>query len=173
MGQRSRWRILLSLLAFSAGLVVFSAPPENPQSTVVAVSNVTMVDKPNGHGKATDAKSLRDIDIAILEIRERNHSTDIGNAFPERDWTPPPPPPPPPKPAPPPSAPPLPFTFFGKHFEAGEWSVFLGSEGHTKIVKQGDVIGGTYRVDSIAPPVMTLTFLALKQQQTLAIGPNP
>jgi hypothetical protein len=172
MAPRTRWGILLSLLALSAGLVVFSDPPQSVPPTVIAAS-VAVAGQSTGDMGPSHANSPQDNDNVILEIRERNPSTDTGNAFPERDWTPPPPPPPPPEPPPPPSAPPLPFSFLGKHFGEGEWSVFLGWQGHTKIVKQGDVIDGAYRVDAIAPPVMTLTFLALKQQQTLAIGQNP
>jgi hypothetical protein len=93
--------------------------------------------------------------------------------FASRDWTPPPPPPPPPAPAPPaapPSAPPLPFTLLGKAVENGAWEVYLGRAGKTYIVKPKTVIDGTYRVDAIAPPLLTLTYLPLNQVQQLNIG---
>jgi hypothetical protein len=35
---------------------------------------------------------------------------------------------------------------------------------------KGAVLDGTYRVESIAPPVLTLTYLPLNQQQQLNIG---
>jgi hypothetical protein len=94
--------------------------------------------------------------------------------FAHQDWTPPPPPPPPPQPAPPPpppTAPPLPFTFIGKSVGDGAWEVYLARGDRTYIVREkGDVIDGTYRVESIMPPVLTLTYLPLNQIQQLNIG---
>ena len=94
--------------------------------------------------------------------------------FGRHDWTPPPPPPPPPQPAPPPpppTAPPLPFTFIGKSVGDGAWEVYLARGDRTYVVREkGAVIDGTYRVESIAPPVLTLTYLPLNQVQQLNIG---
>ena len=95
------------------------------------------------------------------------------DVFGSRDWTPPPPPPPAPvapPPPPPPSAPPLPFTLLGKALENGAWEVYLARAGKTYIVKPKTVIDGTYRVDAIAPPLLTLTYLPLNQVQQLNIG---
>ena len=96
-----------------------------------------------------------------------------GDVFGSRDWTPPPPPPPAPvapPPPPPPTAPPLPFTLLGKALENGAWEVYLARSGKTYIVKPKTVIDGTYRVDAIAPPLLTLTYLPLNQVQQLNIG---
>jgi len=98
---------------------------------------------------------------------------DGGDVFATRDWTPPPPPPPPQQaapPPPPPSAPPLPFTLLGKALENGAWEVYLARAGKTYVVKPKTVIDGTYRVDAIAPPFLTLTYLPLNQVQQLNIG---
>jgi len=94
--------------------------------------------------------------------------------FAHQDWTPPPPPPqpaPPPPPPPPPTAPPLPFTFIGKSVSDGVWEVYLARGARTYVVREkGAVIDGTYRVDAITPPVLTLTYLPLNQVQQLNIG---
>jgi hypothetical protein len=94
--------------------------------------------------------------------------------FAHQDWTPPPPPPqpaPPPPPPPPPTAPPLPFTFIGKSVSDGAWEVYLARGNRTYVVREkGAVIDGTYRVDAITPPVLTLTYLPLNQVQQLNIG---
>lgn len=55
--------------------------------------------------------------------------------------------------------------------EAGEWIVFLANQDRTYTIKTDTVIESNYRVEKIAPPMLTLTYLPLKQQQTLAIGP--
>ena len=99
-----------------------------------------------------------------------------GNAvFGSTNWNPPPPPPPPvskepPPPPPPPTAPPLPFTYLGKAVEAGTWEVYLARADKTFIVKNQTVIDGVYRVDAIAPPTLTFTYLPMNQVQTLNIG---
>ncbi len=99
----------------------------------------------------------------------------VGGVFGRQDWTPPPPPPPPRStareaPPPPPQAPPLPFNVVGKAAEKGEWEVFLARGEKTYLVRKQDVIDGTYRVDAIAPPNLTLTYLPLNQVQQLNIG---
>ena len=92
--------------------------------------------------------------------------------FQSQDWTPPPPkmavaaaPPPPP-----PMAPPLPFVYLGKAAADGAWEVFLSRADKTYIVRANTVIDGAYKVVTIAPPVMTLTYLPLNQVQQLNIG---
>jgi hypothetical protein len=90
--------------------------------------------------------------------------------FARHDWTPPPPPPQPAPPPPPPSAPPFPFTFIGKSLADGAWEIYLARGDRTYVVRDKTVIDGTYRVDAIAPPVLTLTYLPLNQVQQLNIG---
>ncbi|MDB5597848.1 MAG: hypothetical protein JWM36_4809 [Hyphomicrobiales bacterium] len=94
------------------------------------------------------------------------------DAFASHNWTPAVKPAavaPPPL-SPPPKAPPLPFTFLGKAVSNGEWEVFLARGNETLVVRDKTVIGGVYRIDSIAPPGMTFTYLPLKQVQQLNIG---
>jgi hypothetical protein len=92
-----------------------------------------------------------------------------GALFGRHDWTPPPPPPKP-APPPPPSAPPLPFTVIGKSLEDGKWEVYLASGERTHIAHEGAVLDGAWRIERIAPPLMTLTYLPLNQVQQLNIG---
>jgi pyruvate/2-oxoglutarate dehydrogenase complex dihydrolipoamide acyltransferase (E2) component len=73
-------------------------------------------------------------------------------------------------PPPPPTAPPLPFTVLGKAVGGGSWEVYLERGGNTYIVHDQSVIDGVYRVERIAPPTMTITYLPMKQVQQLNIG---
>src|SRR5450830_1823966 len=103
----------------------------------------------------------------ILALIPREQLVDGGTAaagsvFNAQNWTPPPPPPP--KPAP------LPFTFIGKAQEKGVWEVFMTRGAETLIVRPQMVVDGAYRIDSIAPPTMTMTYLPLKQVQQMNIG---
>ncbi|WP_256081582.1 hypothetical protein [Massilia sp. YIM B04103] len=87
-----------------------------------------------------------------------------------QNWNPPPPPPVAPPPPPPPSAPPLPFSYIGKSVADGAWEVYLARGDRTYIAHQKLVIDGTYRIDRIAPPELTITYLPLNQVQQLNIG---
>lgn len=119
-------------------------------------------------------------DPHILKIRARSEliestSGPIEALFGTHSWTPPPPPAPPPprvvvKPPPKPTAPPLPFTYIGKKLENGHWEAYLARGAETYIVRDKTVIDDTYRAEMVAPPNLTITFLPLKQVQTLTIG---
>jgi hypothetical protein len=69
-----------------------------------------------------------------------------------------------------PQAPVLPFTYLGKQFEAGEWSVFLADQERTYVVKENTTIESTYLVEKITPKELVITHLPLKQQQSIVIG---
>ena len=93
----------------------------------------------------------------------------VRDIFSAHSWTPAP------KPVaatlpPAPQAPPLPFTFLGKRHDGSGWDVFLGRGDHTFIVREGATIESSYRIDAIAPPTLTLTYLPLARSQTLSIG---
>lgn len=96
--------------------------------------------------------------------------------FAAKTWVvPPPPPPPPPPPGPPPppappAAPPVPFRYFGRLDDAQTSKAFLQKGEQAYTVSPGEVIENTYRVDTIQPGVVTLTYLPLAIQQTLTAG---
>lgn len=104
---------------------------------------------------------------------------EVGNGaetFGNKSWLPPPPPPPPaPAPAAParppkPTAPPLPFRFVGMLEAKNEKpTAFLSMGDALHVVKVGDVIDGTYRIEALSPAKVVVTYLPLKQQQTLGV----
>lgn len=136
-------------------------------------------------GAARVSREVREViearEVAILRLVPRAILIGEGDeamgrpadVFGRQDWTPPPPPPPrqaAPAPPPPPVAPPLPFIYLGKAAENGRWEVFLAIGDKTYVVHDKMVIDGMYRVDAIAPPNLTLTYLPLNQVQQLNIG---
>jgi hypothetical protein len=96
-------------------------------------------------------------------------------------WSPPPPPPPPPvaaapvtpvDPGPPP-APPFPYQLIGRMEEAGAPAQALLASGNRSLAaKAGDVIDGQWRVDSVGPNGLALTWLPGQQTQTLTFRPS-
>jgi len=167
-------------LALAAGLVIFGdTTPEailaEPVERIAGAPGVAQ-----GVARAAPATPKAGEGAAIARLIPRE--TLIGDderfgagdntLFARQDWTPPPPPPSnePPPPPPPPSAPPLPFRFIGKSLQDGIWEIYLARNEQTYLVRAGATIDGTYRVDAIRPPVLTLTYLPLDQVQQLNIG---
>jgi hypothetical protein len=72
--------------------------------------------------------------------------------------------------APTPAAPPLPFTYIGRYEDQARPLIFLLWGDRLLLVRAGDVIDGTYRVDAISESVLNVTFLPLQIRQILDIG---
>jgi hypothetical protein len=91
--------------------------------------------------------------------------------FSSRSWEPPPPKVvAPPRAVPPaPTAPPMPFRFVGRMLQDGQLFVFLAKGDTVMTVKQGDTIDGVYRVESVGETEVALTYLPLRQKQTIAV----
>lgn len=81
---------------------------------------------------------------------------------------PPPPPPPPPQEAAAPTAPPFPYAWVGRFVDEAPRAVIAGPNG-TWVLRQGEVIEGQWRLDAIAERQLTVTYLPLSQEQTVAL----
>ena len=168
-------------LVLAAGLLAFGdSTPESAVVEAVERAPATVVTA-SASGAAPRLKASASAEPAILRLIPRAALIGEGDeamggsadVFGRQDWTPPPPPPPAPvaaPPPPPPSAPPLPFTYLGKAVAEGRWEVYLSKGDKTYVVQDKMVIDGTYRVDGILPPNLTLTYLPLNQVQQLNIG---
>lgn len=174
-----RWVVLLVLLTASAWLAwtgpapsteVVDAAPKAPRAR-----QVSTLASPATNSKP--ASSTGTPFVALLAQRdgaaEKHGGPMLSDPFAPRDWSPAP------RRAraevslPPPvsSAPALPFSYLGKQRVDQGWEVFLSHDDRTLIVREGQSIDdGTYRVESIKPPVLVLTYTPLAQQQTIAIG---
>lgn len=81
----------------------------------------------------------------------------------------------PPPPPPPPVAPALPFAVVGgisgQQIAGGRPVAFLRQRDEVIVVRSGDEIDKTYRVESITPEKIEFTYLPLQERQTLSIRP--
>lgn len=167
-------------LVLAAGLVVFgdSTPEDMVAEPVERAAQaparaVTPASAPASSGAAGEIAVQRLLPReTLIGAGEDRFGAGENALFARQDWTPPPPPPSnePPPPPPPPSAPPLPYTFIGKSLQDGQWEVYLARGDRTYLVRDKTTIDGTYRVDAIRPPVLTLTYLPLEQVQQINIG---
>jgi hypothetical protein len=172
------YQIVMALaLAGAAGLVLFgdNAPSSGIAEPVVRAGGIA----PAPRAAAKESKPPSDSTILRLTPRAElvGEAGDASFAsgegvFMGQNWNPPPPPPPPQsnQPPPPPMAPPMPFLYLGKGLADGAWEVYLSRGDKTYVVRNSTVIEGVYRVEKIAPPLMTVTYLPLKQQQQMNIG---
>ncbi|NOU26023.1 MAG: hypothetical protein HOO90_10880 [Methylotenera sp.] len=73
----------------------------------------------------------------------------------------------------PPTAPVIPFKYIGKIWGDDEYQVFISFNGKNLIIKEGETIQQTYKVEKISPPTMTLTYIPMNILQSMQIGePN-
>lgn len=180
---RRRWWLWLPLLGLAGWLAVFGdrsadgkaaamSGPARLAATAEPISASLLVSTPKtAAGAAPEAIETlvrREEWVAAAPADATSARRDL---FSTRNWNPPPPPPPvAPVSEAAPVAPPLPFAFLGKKLEGDTWEVYLSRGEQTFIIREGLTLDGTYRVDKIAPPSLTLTYLPLAQSQTLMIG---
>ncbi|QVM89072.1 hypothetical protein JYG34_13600 [Pseudomonas entomophila] len=72
-----------------------------------------------------------------------------------------------------PTAPALPFQFVGRLGDRDDLQVFLQNGEKLYVVRQGDVIEDTYRLDRVSASELSLVYLPLHQPQTLSVGSAP
>jgi hypothetical protein len=171
---------LLAAAAAGLGAVVVVVRMGHAQRDAIELVEAT-AHKPARGASAADAGTAHaSVSASLLRLgaREGSIPSTEGNAFAVLSWLPPAPPPsqpaPPPPAAPPapPAAPPLPLTFVGMVEQgAGKPRAFLAKGDALLVVASGDVIeNGVYRVDSLSPTSVVLTYLPLNKQQTIQVS---
>jgi len=181
------YQIVMGLaLAGAAALVLFG--DRNPAGDIVEpVARRGVSPAAPSSATTTAARSNADGKPAVAIARLVPRAQLVGDAgdatfgagegvFLGQNWNPPPPAPTAAEraaanaPPPPPVAPPLPFNYFGKAVQDGAWEVYLARGDKTYVVRNSTVIDGAYRIDRIAPPLLTVTYLPLNQVQQINIG---
>ncbi|QBE62500.1 hypothetical protein [Pseudoduganella lutea] len=182
--MKSRHVLMGAALVVAVGLAVFGDnAPENDVAEPVERAQVPAAQQVRAPRTAAREGATPPASGAILRLIPRAEligATGEGafkggdGVFAGQNLNPPPPPPEaprgPPPPPPAPTAPPLPFTVLGKGVADGAWEVYLARPDRTYIARVGTVIDGMYRIDTIAPPTLTVTYLPLNQVQQLNIG---
>jgi len=176
-----RWLLWLVLLAAAAGLALFGdkTPPGAARLAPAAAAPAAAVANPVRARPAVVAVEP----LQALLPRAPQAAAALpprADLFATPAWRARPAPPPiakaasvPAAPPPPPRAPPAPYRFIGKQFDDAGWQVFLGREDTSFIVRQGDTVEGSWRVERIEPPALSLLHLPTGQAQSLDIGAAP
>ena len=173
-----RWLLWLPLLALALWLGLFADKTPNDQvapskSLTVAAQKISTPAAASLATVKTDAMPLEAlIDRSKLIGSDQSKSPKWRNLFESSSWTPPAPPakPLPPAVAPAPTAPVFPFQYVGKKLENSIWEVYLSRGDQSFLVREGGTLESTYRIDSITPQRLSVTYLPLGQSQSLSIG---
>lgn len=72
-----------------------------------------------------------------------------------------------------PTAPPMPFQFVGRLDDRTDLQVFLQSGEKIYVVRKGDVIDDTWRLEGITDAELNLVYLPMHLSQTLSVGSAP
>jgi len=172
--MKPRHAILTVALLAAAALVVFG--DNEPDVAIVESVERTPPSAAAAPALAKAVPAAPDGGQTVMRLIPRDEllggtGADDGGAFHTQSWNPPPPEQPStPLPPPKPTAPSIPFAFIGKTLGEGKWDVHLSQGDRIHSVHAGDVIDGVWRVDAVAPPMMTITYLPLNQTQTMNIG---
>jgi hypothetical protein len=164
-----RWLLWLAMLAAAASLPFVdrsstAAPPIDGAVDLLPAAHRSQV----AHGNEDPSRLIQPIARDVLiPLRSSRHV--YRNLFASQSWSPPVQPVAEVAPSEP-SVPATPFTYLGKKLEAGTWEVYLARNDQTLIVREGMTIEDLYRVDRIAPPNLTLTYLPLGTVQNMTIG---
>ena len=168
-GSLNQRQLLLTAALVLTLLAAIFAPPKPEEELVQPkkVRSVTIVDSKN--------KNIA-IPVENTEqwVKERVWNTKKGqNLFPSKIKSLPPPivvtpqvPVPPPKPI----APPLPFVYIGKVIEEGKLIVFVAKQQQNYLLKGGELIEGTYRVDKVESGQIVFNYLPLETEQVMTFG---
>ena len=167
---KQRWILYAIALALTLVAVQWAGGQDGADDRVAAGRQADEAAKPARGPDATAPAAERVPELRLELLGSRTSPAPNGDPFQARSWAPAPDPlevsrrrlPPPP-----PQAPPLPFSYLGKLVEDARTTVFLAQQDRNHVVRAGDTIDGTYRVERIGEDALVVTYLPLRIQQTL------
>lgn len=169
---KQRWVVYAIVLALTLTVMRWAGGQDRGDPRTVVAYQAERLERPAREGSAAPGPADAVLAVQLDLLERRAAPAPAGDPFGARSWEPE-------QPAvkryvpPPPQAPPLPFTYLGKMVDDGKTTVFLTKEDRNYLVRVGETLDGTYRVESIAEEGLVLTYLPLRQVQTLAFGTAP
>ena len=177
MTTQQRW---LAIAAFALVALVLAVKAPAPDELAAPISkrahnNVTNLNTNKNQAVVADNLTPDTLMLDTLQARSMAQ-VDKEDMFKSKSWYIPPPPPPKPRyvappPPPPPTAPPLPYKFTGSFQAPGQKLVVYLSRGDKLYsVSAGDILEGTYKIESINAGQLVILYLPLNISQNLRIG---
>jgi hypothetical protein len=168
-------------LAIALWLAIVADKTPNDQVDILKISNSVAQKTPESAAISSsriiksDSTALDTlIDRVTLMGENESQSPKWRNLFASSTWTPSLPSLPVAKQATPvivpmPTAPVFPYLYIGKKLENNVWEVYLSRGDQSFLAREGVILEGNYRVDTITPQRLTVTYLPLGQSQSLSI----
>ncbi len=176
----TRWGRLALLAAAGALVFVLVMRSGSGDNDIVqpVIKSASVGATDNAPAKsATERSAERAPEAPDVPSRAQVAKSAKSDPFAAKGWLPPPPPPPPPPapvappPPPPPMAPPVPYKFIGQiEDKSAKPAAFITKGDALFVVHVGDVIENTYRIESFNSAQVVITYLPLKQQQTIDVS---
>ena len=180
--RRLRMALLVVALATTLGVVYWASRlPSDPASEELVVRAANPIPRSEKQRSVPESPAHAGGALDLNRLQRPKSAEPTDDLFGARDFTPKP------KPArrpiaqpaemvaaapvvaqPPP--PPPPFTYMGRLAEGAQTTVFLAHGDRNLVVRVGDVIDNTYKVEEIGPTLLVLTYLPQNLKQSLPIG---
>lgn len=180
MTTQQRW---LAIAAFGLVALILAVKAPAPDELATPTSKRAQNNAANlnaNKNQAVVADNLTPETFKLDALQARSMAqVDKEDMFKSKSWYVPPPPPPkpkyvvppPPPTPPPPTAPPLPYKFTGSFQEPGQkLVVYLARGDKLYSVSAGDILEGTYKIESINAGQLVILYLPLNISQNLRIG---
>ncbi len=169
---RQRWVVYAIVLLLAVTAVRWAGGQDRAEPRATVAYQTERAERPAREGSATGNAEAAPT-VRLDQLERRAAAAPAGDPFQARSWEPamavvrrnlPPPPP---------QAPPLPFTYLGKMIDGEQTTVFLTRQDRNYVVRLGDTLDGSYRVEKIEEDGVTVTYLPLGTEQTLPLAATP
>lgn len=180
LSPKLRYALLAAALVGTGGSVFWANQLPDGEEDGALVAPARSRARPLTAAAGSDAQVSPPGELDLTRLKRdpgKDANTDL---FGPRNFAPAPPKPKPiaqsaevlaaPPPPPPPPPPPVPFSYIGRLAEGGATTVFLAAGDRNLVVRAGDVIDNTYKVEEIGQSVLVLTYLPQNVKQTMPIG---
>jgi hypothetical protein len=183
LSPKLRYALLVAGLASTGGAVFWanSLPQGEAESGAAVAEAVRQRPRPLSAAAGSNAQTAPPGDLDLSKLKRDPGKSADADVFRTRNFAPAPPKLPPgaqaaaqvvaaPPPPPPPPPPPVPFAYIGRLAEGGQTTVFLAQGERNLVVRAGDVIDNTYKIEEIGQSTLVLTYLPQNVKQTMPIG---
>jgi len=170
---RQRWVVYAIVLLLALTAVRWAGGQDRAEPRLAVAYQAERLERPAREAPPAAGQAETSPEVRLDRLERRAAAAPAGDPFQARSWEPalavvrrnlPPPPP---------QAPPLPFTYLGKMIDGEQTTVFLTRQDRNYVVRLGDTLDGSYRVEKIEEDRVALTYLPLGTEQTLPFAATP
>jgi hypothetical protein len=164
---RQRWVVYAIVLLLTLTAVKWAGGQDRAEPRASVAYQAERLERPAREAPAATGRAEAVPAVRLDQLEPRAAAAPAGDPFQARSWEPEQPAVRRNVPPPPPQAPPLPFAYMGKMVDGEKTTVFLTRLDRNYVVRPGDTLEGTYRVENVGEDALVLTYLPLGVEQAL------